>query len=115
MTEHCCNAKRNTFLGGLKTWKLMTFVVALPGVAICWINAELKEKEEHEHGHRSDFIAYPHLRLRTKVVRLFMLCFTNKSSKPNCSQYEKPSTMLLALSHCNDQCIFCGEIKRIPM
>jgi cytochrome c oxidase subunit 6a len=52
--------------GGSKTWKLLTFVVALPGVAICWINAEIKEKEEHGHA-RPEFVPYAHLRLRSKV------------------------------------------------
>ena len=53
--------------GGVKTWKWMSILVAIPGVGICWVNAHLKEKEEHEHHHRPEFKAYPHLFRRTKV------------------------------------------------
>jgi len=62
------SASAGEHAGGVKVWKLMSFVVALPGVAICWINAMLKEKEEAEHmkHHRPEFVAYDHLRLRTK-------------------------------------------------
>ncbi|XP_063157493.1 cytochrome c oxidase subunit 6A, mitochondrial [Candoia aspera] len=48
-----------------RTWKILSFVVALPGVAICWLNAQLKKKE-HPH-ERPEFIPYPHLRRRTKA------------------------------------------------
>lgn len=46
---------------------MLSFLVALPGVGVCFINAQLKEKEEHEHFHRPEFKPYAHLRLRTKV------------------------------------------------
>jgi len=37
----------------------------VPGVLVCYVNAQIKEKEEHEH-ERPEFVAYSHLRLRTK-------------------------------------------------
>jgi cytochrome c oxidase subunit 6a len=52
--------------GGVRLWKLLSFFVAIPGVAVCYINAQLKEKEEHEHHTRPEFVPYSHLRLRSK-------------------------------------------------
>merc|ERR1711976_43547 len=52
--------------GGPQMWKILSFTVALPGVALCWINAELKEKEHREHFHQPEFHPYEHLRLRSK-------------------------------------------------
>uniref|UniRef100_A0A7N9DGL9 Cytochrome c oxidase subunit 6A1, mitochondrial n=1 Tax=Macaca fascicularis TaxID=9541 RepID=A0A7N9DGL9_MACFA len=66
--------------GSARMWKTLTFFVALPGVAVSMLNVYLKSHHgEHE---RSEFIAYPHLRIRTKVrpctslrVRsLFVMC-----------------------------------------
>ena len=55
--------------GGVKLWKLLSFVVAIPGVGVCLINATLKEKEHHEHlkHHKPEFIPYAHMYQRTKV------------------------------------------------
>ena len=50
--------------GGAKRWKLLSLIVALPGVAVCWINAYIINAG---HPEQPEFIAYPHLRLRTKV------------------------------------------------
>jgi len=52
--------------GGTKTWKWLSLLVAVPGVALCWINAYLKEAEHHAHYERPEFVAYEHLRMRTK-------------------------------------------------
>jgi len=52
--------------GGMKLWKILSFTVAVPGVAVCWVNAQLTEKAEHEHFERPEFVAYEHLRRRTK-------------------------------------------------
>uniref|UniRef100_A0A3P8SDL0 Cytochrome c oxidase subunit n=1 Tax=Amphiprion percula TaxID=161767 RepID=A0A3P8SDL0_AMPPE len=47
-----------------KTWKVLTFVVALPGVAVCMLNMYLKE-QQHSH-EQPEFVPYTHLRIRSK-------------------------------------------------
>jgi len=51
--------------GGIRLWKMLSLLVAVPGVGVCWVNAQMKEKEEHEHP-RPEFVPYAHLRLRSK-------------------------------------------------
>ncbi|XP_073502187.1 cytochrome c oxidase subunit 6A, mitochondrial-like [Phyllobates terribilis] len=50
--------------GGARTWKILTFIVALPGVGVCMLNAWL-QKQNHPH-ENPEFRAYDHLRIRTK-------------------------------------------------
>ncbi|XP_051279118.1 cytochrome c oxidase subunit 6A, mitochondrial [Dicentrarchus labrax] len=47
-----------------RTWKILTFVVALPGVAVCMLNMYLKE-QNHSH-EMPEFVPYSHLRIRSK-------------------------------------------------
>ncbi|KAI1900725.1 hypothetical protein AGOR_G00052850 [Albula goreensis] len=47
-----------------RTWKILTFVVALPGVAVCMMNMYLK-MQHHSH-EQPDFVPYTHLRIRSK-------------------------------------------------
>ncbi|XP_008567587.1 PREDICTED: cytochrome c oxidase subunit 6A1, mitochondrial [Galeopterus variegatus] len=50
--------------GSARMWKALTYFVALPGVAVSMLNVFLKSHHgEHE---RPEFIAYPHLRIRSK-------------------------------------------------
>ncbi|XP_013777560.1 cytochrome c oxidase subunit 6A, mitochondrial-like [Limulus polyphemus] len=51
--------------GGARLWKILSFTVAIPGVAVCMANAYIREKE-HEHDERPEFIPYDHLRIRNK-------------------------------------------------
>ncbi|XP_072163502.1 cytochrome c oxidase subunit 6A, mitochondrial-like [Diadema setosum] len=55
--------------GTAKTWKYLSFLVAVPGVMFCMVNAykgEMEHKAHLEH-HKPEFVAYPHLRIRTKA------------------------------------------------
>jgi len=52
--------------GSTKTWKMLSFLVALPGVAFCMVNAYQGEMEHKAHSHQPEFVAYSHLRIRNK-------------------------------------------------
>lgn len=54
-----------------RTWKILTFVLALPGVGVCMANAYMK-MHAHPH-HQEEFVPYPHLRIRTKVSNTLLL------------------------------------------
>lgn len=53
-------------LATMKTWKNISIFVAVPAILICAYNAVVKEMEHHTHP-RPGFVAYPHLRIRSKV------------------------------------------------
>nr|XP_015804242.2 cytochrome c oxidase subunit 6A, mitochondrial [Nothobranchius furzeri]XP_015804243.2 cytochrome c oxidase subunit 6A, mitochondrial [Nothobranchius furzeri] len=57
-------ASQSSHEGAARTWKILTFVLALPGVAVCMANAYMKMQA---HGHEQpEFVPYQHLRIRTK-------------------------------------------------
>ncbi|XP_078277267.1 cytochrome c oxidase subunit 6A, mitochondrial-like [Rhinoraja longicauda] len=49
---------------GGRMWKILSFVVAVPGVSVCMLNCYLKA-QQHSH-EKNDFVAYEHLRIRSK-------------------------------------------------
>ncbi|KAG9342898.1 hypothetical protein JZ751_015114 [Albula glossodonta] len=51
--------------GAGRTWKILSFVVALPGVGVCMANAWMK-MQHHSH-EQPEFVPYTHLRIRTKA------------------------------------------------
>ncbi|XP_041825572.1 cytochrome c oxidase subunit 6A, mitochondrial [Melanotaenia boesemani] len=57
-------ASQSSHEGGARTWKILTFVLALPGVGVCMVNAYMK-MQESSHA-QPEFVPYPHLRIRTK-------------------------------------------------
>ncbi|XP_062398512.1 cytochrome c oxidase subunit 6A, mitochondrial [Sardina pilchardus] len=52
--------------GAAKTWKILTFVIAFPGVAVCMLNMYLKMQQHKLHHENPEFVAYSHLRIRNK-------------------------------------------------
>uniref|UniRef100_A0A8C3SQI2 Uncharacterized protein n=1 Tax=Chelydra serpentina TaxID=8475 RepID=A0A8C3SQI2_CHESE len=66
-TAHVGSGSRG---GRARTWKILSFVVALPGVGVCMLNCYLKMQHEHE---REEFVPYAHLRIRTKVCATMLL------------------------------------------
>nr|QQL94753.1 mitochondrial cytochrome c oxidase subunit 6A2 [Lateolabrax maculatus] len=57
-------ASHSSHEGGARTWKILTIVLAFPGVGVCMANAYMK-MQSHSH-EQSEFVPYPHLRIRTK-------------------------------------------------
>lgn len=60
-----CELTLCSFFSAAKTWKILSFVVALPGVGVCMLNTFLKE-QSHSH-EQPEFVPYSHLRIRSKV------------------------------------------------
>uniref|UniRef100_A0A4X2LGJ3 Cytochrome c oxidase subunit n=1 Tax=Vombatus ursinus TaxID=29139 RepID=A0A4X2LGJ3_VOMUR len=50
--------------GSAHMWKMLTYCVALPGVAVSMVNCYKKFKNPHK---KPKFIPYSHLRIRTKA------------------------------------------------
>ncbi|TDH03280.1 hypothetical protein EPR50_G00161250 [Perca flavescens] len=57
-------ASHSSHEGGARTWKILTFVLALPGVGVCLANTYMK-MQAHSH-EQPEFVPFPHLRIRTK-------------------------------------------------
>lgn len=51
--------------GGYKVWKKLTFLVAMPAVTLCLVNAYLGHVEDHGKP-RAEFVKYDYLRMRNK-------------------------------------------------
>ncbi|XP_041058012.1 cytochrome c oxidase subunit 6A, mitochondrial-like [Carcharodon carcharias] len=49
---------------GARMWKILSFVVAVPGVSVCMLNCYLKA-QQHSH-ERPVFVPYDHLCIRNK-------------------------------------------------
>ncbi|XP_068435265.1 cytochrome c oxidase subunit 6A2, mitochondrial [Clinocottus analis] len=57
-------ASHSSHEGTVKTWKMLSFAVALPGVVVCIANAYMKgQARSHD---QPEFVPYSHLRIRTK-------------------------------------------------
>ncbi|WP_410967396.1 hypothetical protein, partial [Salmonella sp. SAL04200] len=50
--------------GGGRTWRALSFVVALPAVGVCALNVWLQQRRQQHP--RVPFVPYHHLRIRTK-------------------------------------------------
>ncbi|XP_012680072.1 cytochrome c oxidase subunit 6A, mitochondrial [Clupea harengus] len=59
-------ASHESHEGSAKTWKILSFVLALPGVGVCMANAYMKMQAHAGHP-QPEFVPYPHLRIRTKA------------------------------------------------
>ncbi|XP_074787063.1 cytochrome c oxidase subunit 6A2, mitochondrial [Athene noctua] len=58
------SAGTHTGAAGGRTWRALSFLVALPAVGVCMLNVWL-EKRWHSH-EPPEFVPYHHLRIRTK-------------------------------------------------
>ncbi|XP_043957426.1 cytochrome c oxidase subunit 6A, mitochondrial [Gambusia affinis] len=56
-------ASHSSHEGGARSWKILTIVLAFPGVGVCMANAFMKGQEHHA---QPEFVPYSHLRIRTK-------------------------------------------------
>ncbi|CAN9506013.1 unnamed protein product [Ophioblennius macclurei] len=57
-------ASASSHEGGARTWKILTIILAIPGVGVCMANAYMKA-QAHTH-EQPEFVPYSHLRIRTK-------------------------------------------------
>ncbi|NXQ79972.1 CX6A1 oxidase, partial [Nyctibius grandis] len=50
--------------GAGRTWRALSFLVALPAVGVCMLNVRLEQRRRPHRG--PPFVPYHHLRIRTK-------------------------------------------------
>ena len=55
------------FSASIRTWRIMSYLVAVPACVILGINTYLVETEHKAHWKQPEFLPYEHLNLRTKV------------------------------------------------
>lgn len=68
-----------------RTWKILTIVLAFPGVSVCIANAYMKA-QAHSH-EQLEFVPYSHLRIRTKVS-LWLMYYLTTISNYKCSLFQ---------------------------
>uniref|UniRef100_A0AC11EIC8 Uncharacterized protein n=1 Tax=Ovis aries TaxID=9940 RepID=A0AC11EIC8_SHEEP len=66
--SRCMSSGAHGEEGSARMWKALTYFVALPGVGVSMLNVFLKS--HHGEEERPEFVAYPHLRIRSKVNSL---------------------------------------------
>ncbi|DAA29708.1 cytochrome c oxidase subunit 6A1, mitochondrial-like [Bos taurus] len=62
--SRCMSSGTHGEEGSARIWKALTYFVALPGVGVSMLNVFLKS--HHGEEERPEFVAYPHLRIRSK-------------------------------------------------
>lgn len=63
------NCNHGFISGGARQWKMVSLLVAMPAIGLGMFNAFAGG----DHHDRPEFVAYEHLRLRTKVIFLILM------------------------------------------
>ena len=105
-------------LATMKTWKNISIFVAVPAILICAYNAVTKEMEHHTHP-RPGFVAYPHLRIRSKVrfvllnLMTIMASVEHSSTSGRCSISSSPCGKYLSHAQCGSRMYMEGRKIKI--